>query len=55
MSSAKSLASDVREGRKTAVSVLEEHLKVIESRESEVHAFHLIARAKAVEAAAAID
>ena len=55
MNSAKSLASDVREGRKTAVSVLEEHLKVIESRESEVHAFNLIAREKAVEAAAEID
>lgn len=55
MSSAKSLASDVREGRKTAVSVLEEHLKVIESRESEVHAFNLIARETAIEAAAEID
>lgn len=55
MSSAKSLASDVREGRKTAVSVLEEHLKVIESRESEVHAFNLIAREKAIEVAAEID
>jgi len=55
LSSAKSLASDVREGRKSAVSVLEEHLKVIESRESEVHAFNLIAREKAIEAATEID
>ena len=55
MNSAQSLASDIREGRKSAVSALEEHLEAIELREPEVHAFNLIAREKAVEAAEKID
>ena len=55
MNSAQSLASDIREGRKSAVSALEQHLEAIELREPEVHAFNLIAREKAVEAAERID
>ena len=55
MNSAQSLASDIREGRKSAASALEEHLEAIELREPEVHAFNLITREKAVEAAERID
>ena len=55
MSSAKNLASEVREGRQSAVSALQEYLEAIELREPEVHAFNLVTREKAIEAAASID
>lgn len=55
MNSAISLASEIREGRKSAVATLEEYLAAIESRESEVHAFNLLTREKAIEMAATVD
>ena len=36
------LASDVREGRRTATDVLEEHLGRVAEREADVHAFNLV-------------
>ena len=55
MNSARGLASDIRESRKTAVQVLEDFLKNIDDREDDVHAFNLVDRENALEAAAKID
>lgn len=50
-----SIASDVVAGRTTASGVLNEHLARIDARETEVHAFNLVMRERAVAAAAEID
>ena len=55
MNSARGLASDIRESRKTAVQVLEDFLKNIDDKEDDVHAFNLVDRENALEAAAKID
>lgn len=55
MNSARGLASDIRESRQTAVQVLEDFLKNIDDREDDVHAFNLVDRENALEAAAKID
>ena len=55
MNSARGLASDIRESRKTAVQVLEDFLKNIDVREDDVNAFNLVDRENALEAAAKID
>ena len=55
MNSARGLASDIRESRQTAVQVLEDFLKNIDDREDDVHAFNLVDRENAFEAAAKID
>jgi aspartyl-tRNA(Asn)/glutamyl-tRNA(Gln) amidotransferase subunit A len=49
------LARDIREGRKSATLVLEEHLQRIDARESEIHAFNLVTADRAREAAARVD
>ena len=55
MNSARGLVSDIRESRKTAVQVLEDFLKNIDDKEDDVHAFNLVDRENAFEAAAKID
>ncbi len=55
MSGVRAIAEDVRNGRRTAVEVLEEHLAVIDERESAIHAFNLVTREAAFAAAQAVD
>ena len=55
MNSARKLASDVRESRQTAVQVLEEFLRNIDDKEEDVHAFNIVDRDNALEAAVRID
>ncbi len=55
MSSAVEIASAVRDGRTTAVRVLEEHLARIDTDEAEIHAFNLVMRDQARAAAEAVD
>lgn len=49
------LARDIREGKVTASAVLEEHLKRVDERESEIHAFNLVTAENARAAAAEVD
>ena len=49
------IAADVRNGRTSARSVLEQHLRIIEDRETEVHAFNLVMADEARSAADVID
>ena len=49
------LARDIREGKKSAAAVLEEHLQRIDERESEIHAFNLVTADRARAAAAQVD
>jgi aspartyl-tRNA(Asn)/glutamyl-tRNA(Gln) amidotransferase subunit A len=55
VSGVRAIAEDVRNGRRTAVEVLEEHLAVIDERESAIHAFNLVTREAAFAAAQAVD
>ena len=55
MNSARELASDVRESRQTAVQVLKDFLKNIDDKEEDVHAFNVVDRDNALEAAVRID
>ena len=49
------LAAEVRAGRVTAREVLEQHLGVIDARETDVHAFNLVMVDEARAAADAVD
>ncbi len=49
------LARDIRDGNVTASAVLEEHLKRVDEREGEIHAFNLVTRDNARAAAAEVD
>jgi len=49
------LARDIREGKVTASAVLEEHLKRVDERESEIHAFNLVTAENARAAAVEVD
>lgn len=49
------LARDIREGKVTASAVLEEHLKRVDEREGEIHAFNLVTADNARAAAAEVD
>ena len=49
------LARDIREGKVTASAVLEEHLKRVDAREGEIHAFNLVTTENARAAAAEVD
>jgi len=53
--SAIELAADVRAGRLSALTVLEQHLAAIEMREPEIHAFNTVLADEAREAAMAVD
>jgi aspartyl-tRNA(Asn)/glutamyl-tRNA(Gln) amidotransferase subunit A len=53
--SAVHLAAEVRSGERSARSVVEEHLSVIDTRERDIHAFNLVLRDEALAAADAID
>lgn len=55
MTSAIALAEAVRDGTTSAVSVVEDHLDRIDKREDEIHAFNVVVRDHALEAAAEID
>jgi aspartyl-tRNA(Asn)/glutamyl-tRNA(Gln) amidotransferase subunit A len=52
---ATSIAADVRSGVRSASSILAEHLARIDAHETEIHAFNLVTREKAVAAALATD
>jgi len=49
------LARGIRTGKTSAASVLEEHLRRIEEREGEIHAFNLVTADRARAAAAEVD
>ncbi len=49
------IARAVRSGKRSARSVVEEHLAAIDAREAELHAFNLVLRDEALGAADAID
>ncbi len=49
------LARDIREGKVTASAVLEEHLKRVDEREGEIHAFNLVTTEQARATAAEVD
>ena len=49
------LARDIREGKVTASAVLEEHLKRVDEREGEIHAFNLVTKDQARATAAEVD
>ena len=49
------LARDIRDGKVTASAVLEEHLKRVDEREGEIHAFNLVTAEQARAAAAEVD
>ena len=49
------LARDIRDGKVTASAVLEEHLKRVDEREGEIHAFNLVTKDNARAAAAEVD
>jgi aspartyl-tRNA(Asn)/glutamyl-tRNA(Gln) amidotransferase subunit A len=53
--SARDVAAAVRNGERSARSVVEEHLATIRRREDDVHAFNLVTDADALDAADAID
>ena len=53
--SARSIAAAVSSGATSAVDVLTEHLARIDEREGEVHAFNLVLREEALQAAQQID
>ncbi|MGA0034796.1 MAG: Asp-tRNA(Asn)/Glu-tRNA(Gln) amidotransferase subunit GatA [Ilumatobacteraceae bacterium] len=53
--SARSIAEAVSSGASSAVDVLTEHLARIDEREAEVHAFNLVLREEALQAAQQID
>jgi aspartyl-tRNA(Asn)/glutamyl-tRNA(Gln) amidotransferase subunit A len=53
--SALDIAADVRAGRRSAASVVDEHLARIESGDAELHAFNLVLTEEARAAAAVID
>jgi aspartyl-tRNA(Asn)/glutamyl-tRNA(Gln) amidotransferase subunit A len=53
--SAVEIAARVRDGSRTAVDVVEEHLARIDEREAEIHAFNLVLADDAREAAARVD
>jgi aspartyl-tRNA(Asn)/glutamyl-tRNA(Gln) amidotransferase subunit A len=55
MSSARSIAAQVRSGERSAGEVLEEHLARISEREDEIHAFNLVTENHARDVAAAVD
>ncbi|MGE3620372.1 MAG: Asp-tRNA(Asn)/Glu-tRNA(Gln) amidotransferase subunit GatA [Acidimicrobiia bacterium] len=52
---ARAVAAAVRSGERSARSVLEEHLAVVEAREGEVHAFNLVLADEARRAADEVD
>lgn len=49
------LAGDVREGRRSAADVVDEHLAAIEARDGEIHAFTTVTADDARQAAVALD
>ncbi|HEX6236630.1 MAG TPA: Asp-tRNA(Asn)/Glu-tRNA(Gln) amidotransferase subunit GatA [Acidimicrobiales bacterium] len=49
------LAGDIREGRRSAADVVEEHLAAIEARDGEIHAFTTVTADAARQAAVALD
>ena len=49
------LARDIRDGKVTASAVLEEHLKRVDEREGEIHAFNLVTKDNARAVAAEVD
>ena len=49
------LARDIRDGKVTASAVLEEHLKRVDEREGEIHAFNLVTTEQARASAAEVD
>ena len=49
MNSARELASDIRESRKSAMDVLDDFLQTIDAKERDVHAFNLVDRETAIE------
>ena len=49
------LARDIRDGKVTASAVLEEHLKRVDEREGEIHAFNLVTAEQARASAAEVD
>jgi len=53
--SARDIASAVRSGARTARSVVEEHLAVIDAREGEIHACNTVLRDEALAGADAVD
>jgi aspartyl-tRNA(Asn)/glutamyl-tRNA(Gln) amidotransferase subunit A len=53
--SALDIATQVRAGERSARSVVEEHLRAIDEREADIHAFNLVLRDEALAAADAID
>jgi aspartyl-tRNA(Asn)/glutamyl-tRNA(Gln) amidotransferase subunit A len=53
--SAFGLAASVRSGAESAVDVLDGYLAAIDARDGEIHAFNLVTREAAAEAAAAVD
>jgi len=55
LSFARELASDIRESRKSALDVLEDYLQTIDAKEPDIHAFNLVDREMAIEAAGKID
>ena len=55
MATALEIAEMVRSGRVSAMSVVDEHLAVIASRETEIHAFNLVLADQARSTAATID
>src|SRR5438874_11545708 len=55
MVSARDVAAAVRAGERSAVEVVEEHLRAIEGREADVHAFNLVLADEARAAAAEVD
>ena len=55
MTTAIEMAAAVRSGATTAVSLVEEHLGRIDDREGDIHAFNLVTRDHALEAAARVD
>ncbi len=55
MNSARELASDIRESRKSAMDVLDDFLQTIDAKERDVHAFNLVDRETAIEVAGKID
>jgi aspartyl-tRNA(Asn)/glutamyl-tRNA(Gln) amidotransferase subunit A len=53
--SALDIATQVRAGERSARSVVEEHLRAIDEREADIHAFNLVLRDEALAAADAVD
>ncbi len=55
MPTAAEIAADVRTGATTAIDVVERHLALIASSDTEIHAFHTVAEEAARSAAAGVD